>query len=545
MFKFLFSQFPDSLSFRNKMRPFSTCLAWFLVISSSSSSAPPDDGGPPPVKVTDEEARLAESMGINSFGAPELASDTAAPLFRERVDASAPVLGEAIMVGMRVARGPQWRWGNQDGGPGDSPGTVIRVGRWRGARAGTGTGELLKQRDEAAAEMTAAAAAATAAAAAAASAAAARGGNRRANRSTTTEGSRRRRTLTSGAGSASRTNKVAGGEDSRPAGQGQNGDGGPHGGGVDEGEDTGRANEAEAAAGNAASAGGGDDEEQVEEEQEEEEGDEGFGMGVRVHWDRTNKANNYRYGAEGAYDVRIVNRKIHDIDWDRVQLTAEGLAPKNVSAGDLAALRTLYEGLTRGEDGAGGAEWRTPWPMAAVVHGRHGQQGGGGRGHGSRSYKWTDPCVHGWRGVTCRRGRVISLDLSSNGVVGTLPEAAFEHGGLDALETLAITHSPGLSGSIPTSLGQATSLRWLSMHACGRLGGTLPAELGDGLAGSLEWVSLYGNDLEGSIPPSFGRLTRLQHLHLQQNRLSGTIPAAVWALPSMSRFDFFNNQIED
>ena len=45
-----------------------------------------------------------------------------------------------LAVGERVVRGPDWRWGRQDGGPG-SPGTVVEIDvPAAGADAGDGTG---------------------------------------------------------------------------------------------------------------------------------------------------------------------------------------------------------------------------------------------------------------------------------------------------------------------------------------------------------------------------------------------------------------------
>ena len=83
-------------------------------------------------------------------------------------------------------------------------------------------------------------------------------------------------------------------------------------------------------------------------------------------------------------------------------------------------------------------------------------------------------------------------------------------------------HTPQLSGSIPTELGNLTNLEGLSISG-NQLSGTVPPELG--ILTKLSVLYLHGNQLRGSIPPELGKLAQLEFLSLSGNRLSETIPS--------------------
>ena len=74
-----------------------------------------------------------------------------------------------------------------------------------------------------------------------------------------------------------------------------------------------------------------------------------------------------------------------------------------------------------------------------------------------------------------------------------------------------------------------------------QLSGTIPAELGN--LSSLTELELGGNQLSGTIPVELGNLTRLTTLDLNYNQLSGTIPAELGNLSSLTTLRLDDNQL--
>lgn len=85
-----------------------------------------------------------------------------------------------------------------------------------------------------------------------------------------------------------------------------------------------------------------------------------------------------------------------------------------------------------------------------------------------------------------------------------------------------------LTGALPASFANLSSLTTLQLQGCG-LTGTLPPAWGDGLQ-SLMLLNLSGNALRGPLPPSWGPLLggALLSLDASGNKLQGTIPES-WA----------------
>lgn len=88
--------------------------------------------------------------------------------------------------------------------------------------------------------------------------------------------------------------------------------------------------------------------------------------------------------------------------------------------------------------------------------------------------------------------------------------------------TLLTLYSNNLDGSIPQGLGNLTELTNLDLSD-NHLTGSIPANFG-GLT-KLTSLSLYKNSLSGSIPEEFGNLSNLQMLLLDTNELSGNVPS--------------------
>ena len=123
----------------------------------------------------------------------------------------------------------------------------------------------------------------------------------------------------------------------------------------------------------------------------------------------------------------------------------------------------------------------------------------------------TDKPLGEWYGVTTNAdGRVVRLDLTRNGLTGTIPP---ELGELDQLGTLWLLRND-LTGPIPAELGNLTSV-WQMSLAANDLSGAVPPEL-SGLA-DLEFLYLNRNELSGTIPPSFQQLSKLEEFDFQDN----------------------------
>jgi Leucine-rich repeat (LRR) protein len=149
----------------------------------------------------------------------------------------------------------------------------------------------------------------------------------------------------------------------------------------------------------------------------------------------------------------------------------------------------------------------------------------------------SDKPIGEWHGVsTDRRGRVRSLDLSSNNLTGSLPP---ELGSLATLTSLGLYNNQ-LSGEIPPELGNLTNLTWLGLYN-NQLSGEIPSELG-GLT-NLETLDLNSNQLTGEIPPDLGGLANLTGLWLYNNQLSGGIPRKLGGLTNLTWLGLHENQL--
>ncbi len=125
-----------------------------------------------------------------------------------------------------------------------------------------------------------------------------------------------------------------------------------------------------------------------------------------------------------------------------------------------------------------------------------------------------------WYGVrTDSYGRVISLGLTRNNLMGGIPS---ELGSLGKLELLSLEEN-ALSGPIPSELGNLANLTALFLDY-NQLSGPIPPEFGRLL--NLTNLGLNGNELTGPIPRELGNLRNLTQLRLFNNDLTGPIPRA-------------------
>ena len=174
----------------------------------------------------------------------------------------------------------------------------------------------------------------------------------------------------------------------------------------------------------------------------------------------------------------------------------------------------------------------------------------------SNSFGWantSDCCT--WYGVSCDMldRRVVSLDLSNNGLYGSIPQSLSK---LKRLKNLTLSHNR-IQGTIPeaiTSLAGEYRCEGLSpdlyqYQSCDPFrdqlnkdvdchGGTCT------FVGGLSQLRLGDNILYGSLPESISRLYKtLQILDLNTNQLEGSIPRTIGALTSLVELDLYSNTL--
>ncbi|OEL28443.1 Somatic embryogenesis receptor kinase 2 [Dichanthelium oligosanthes] len=129
-----------------------------------------------------------------------------------------------------------------------------------------------------------------------------------------------------------------------------------------------------------------------------------------------------------------------------------------------------------------------------------------------------DPCT--WFHVTCDgANRVTRLDLAKHRLSGPL---APELGQLDQLQYLEI-YGNNIQGQIPSELGGLTNLISLDLQD-NSISGPIPAALGN--IKSLKFLRVNHNRLTGPIPRELAGLPNLRVADFSSNNLCGTIPAS-------------------
>ena len=201
-------------------------------------------------------------------------------------------------------------------------------------------------------------------------------------------------------------------------------------------------------------------------------------------------------------------------------LRALTLVPAGLPTTQVGALEAIY-------DATSGTRWR---------YGRAGAMWS----FASNSMKTrADPCLAGWAGVRCdsKNSSVIALDVSSMGLVGTLPEKI---GALTALTYLDATNN-SLSGILPAGLFLLTMLHHLQIES-NLLEGSLPESLGQLKA--LTFLSLFDNMLEGTLSTTIGLLKALNELYLSRNILTGSLPVELFELTELYVLSLKSNNLE-
>ncbi|MEJ2567323.1 MAG: leucine-rich repeat domain-containing protein [candidate division WOR-3 bacterium] len=151
---------------------------------------------------------------------------------------------------------------------------------------------------------------------------------------------------------------------------------------------------------------------------------------------------------------------------------------------------------------------------------------------------WKSGPIDTWYGVTVTGGRVTTLLLLNNNLVGSIPA---EIGNLTSLHSLRL-YDNQLTGSIPPGIGNLTSLTRLELND-NQLTDSIPPGIGN--LTSLQILRLNNNQLTGSIPSGIENLTSLHFLYLNNNQLTGSIPLGIVDLTSLQELYLNFNQLTD
>lgn len=113
-------------------------------------------------------------------------------------------------------------------------------------------------------------------------------------------------------------------------------------------------------------------------------------------------------------------------------------------------------------------------------------------------------------------------------------------GAFSSLEHLALVSNPTLSGEIPSSMSEITSLRVLNL-AQNNLQGEIPSKIG-GMV-NLEQLDLSYNNIIGEIPGEIGGLESLTILDLSWNGIGGNVPSSLGQLQVLQKIDLSSNRL--
>lgn len=141
----------------------------------------------------------------------------------------------------------------------------------------------------------------------------------------------------------------------------------------------------------------------------------------------------------------------------------------------------------------------------------------------------TDADLGEWHGVTTDgQGRVVAIVLQSNGLEGDLPVDAIL--GLGHLRSLDLSFNEEVTGTFPAEFARMTKLRELNLHHNG-LEGTFPVEW---LAMELVTLNIHHNKLTGTLPESLGDMTTLELFDVWGNSdLTGPLPESIGDLENL------------
>ena len=107
--------------------------------------------------------------------------------------------------------------------------------------------------------------------------------------------------------------------------------------------------------------------------------------------------------------------------------------------------------------------------------------------------------------------------------------------GYKAIVTEIELEDNGLTGYLPTEIGQLTSMTGYVSFADNSITGTIPTEMGR-MTGIQRFLRILSSEVHGSVPTQLGQLTDLTaQLHLHDNHLSGLLPTELGRLTGLTK----------
>jgi Leucine-rich repeat (LRR) protein len=97
-----------------------------------------------------------------------------------------------------------------------------------------------------------------------------------------------------------------------------------------------------------------------------------------------------------------------------------------------------------------------------------------------------------------------------------------------------------IEGTIPATIGAFSELEKLEL-SFNKISGTIPTEIGN--LKNLKILAFNGNNLTGDLPGSIGNLTMLEELHVSSNDFYGVIPQSIGNLNNLKILNVFDNQL--
>lgn len=159
-------------------------------------------------------------------------------------------------------------------------------------------------------------------------------------------------------------------------------------------------------------------------------------------------------------------------------------------------------------------------------------------GNWNDSTGWLTAPLQDWYGIQINgEGRVISIDLNSNNLSGSLPSSFRD---LTAIEEIFLYNNIEFDIEFENLISGKINLRRLRAHDC-NINGDIPNEITQFT--QLTDIALQNNNITGNIPNDIGNLTALTELDFNSNNLEGSIPTSIGQLVNLSSLNLSNNNL--